>query len=95
MLRIGIHITEDRMDTNEVQDLNREKRRKRRRINRFLSIMVVVAFVAVIAVLGVFIYMKIAEMQKGSQHQSDVTEKLEELTGGETEVPVLGVITIV
>ena len=89
MLRSGIHITEDRMDTNEVQDLNREKRRKRRRINRFLSIMVVVAFVAVIAVLGVFIYMKIAEMQKGSQHQSDVTEKLEELTGDETEVPVV------
>ena len=89
MLRSGIHITEDRMDTNEVQDLNREKRRKRRRINRFLSIMVVVAFVAVIAVLGVFIYMKIAEMQKDSQHQSDVTEKLEELTGNETEVPVI------
>ena len=77
------------MDTNEVQDLNREKRRKRRRINRFLSIMVVVAFVAVIAVLGVFIYMKIAEMQKGSQHQNDVTEKLEELTGDETEVPIV------
>lgn len=89
MLRSGIHITEDRMDTNEVQDLNREKRRRRRRMNRFLAIMVVVAFVAIIAVLGVLIYMKIDEMQKGSQHQNEVTEKLEELTGDETEVPVI------
>ena len=77
------------MDTNEVQDLNREKRRRRRRMNRFLSIMVVVIFVALIVVLGIFIYMKVAEMQKESQHQIDVTEKLEELTGGETDVPIV------
>lgn len=81
------------MDTNEIQDidqdLKREKRRRRRRLNRLMAIMVVVILVALIALLGVFVYMKIDEMQKENEHQEDVTEKLEELTGNETEVPVI------
>ena len=85
--------TEDRMDTNEIQDidqdLKREKRRRRRCLNRLMAIMVIVIFVAMIALLGVFAYMKIDEMQKENKRQDDVTEKLEELTGDETEVPVI------
>lgn len=81
------------MDTNEIQDidqdLKREKRRRRRRLNRLMAIMVIVIFVAMIALLGVFAYMKIDEMQKENKRQDDVTEKLEELTGDETEVPVI------
>ena len=81
------------MDTNEIQDieqdLKREKRRRRRRLNRLMAIMVVIIFVALIALLGVFVYMKIDEIQKESEHQDIVTEKLEELTEDETEVPVV------
>ena len=81
------------MDTNEIQDidqdLKREKRRRRRCLNRLMAIMVIVIFVAMIALLGVFAYMKIDEMQKENKRQDDVTEKLEELTGDETEVPVI------
>ena len=77
------------MDTNEMEDLKREKRRRRRRVNRLLAIMVVIIFVALIALLGVFLYMKIDEIQKENKHQDIVTEKLEELTGDETEVPVI------
>lgn len=61
------------MDTNEIQDidqdLKREKRRRRRRLNRLMAIMVVVILVALIALLGVFVYMKIDEMQKENEHQ--------------------------
>ncbi len=77
------------MSTNELQDINRENRRKRRRRNRFLSIMVVILVVALIAGVGVFGYMKLSEYQKESAHKDEVAEKLEELTGDETEVPVI------
>lgn len=81
------------MDTNQIQDidqdLKRAKRRRRRRLNRLMAIMVIVILVALIALLGVFAYMKIDEIQKENKRQDDVTEKLEELTGTETEVPVI------
>ncbi len=77
------------MDTNQMQDLNRERRRRRRKLNRLMAIMVIVILVALIALLGVFAYMKIDEIQKENKRQDEVTEKLEELTGTETEVPVI------
>lgn len=77
------------MDTNEIQDVNRERRRRRRRMNRLMAIMVVVILVAVIALLGVFVYMKIDEIQKENKRQDDVAEKLEELKEDEEEVPVI------
>lgn len=77
------------MSTNEIQDINRENRRKRRRRNRFLSIVVVILVVALIAGVGVFGYMKLSEYQKENEHKDEVAEKLEELTGDETEVPVI------
>ncbi len=80
------------MDTNEiqeVQDANREKRRRRRQRNRLVAIMAVVIMVALVALIGVFIYMKIDEMQQESKHQDDVTEILEQLKEDETEVPVI------
>lgn len=77
------------MDINEVQDFNREKRRKRRIRNKFLSIMIVVLFVALIAILGVLAYMKLDEMRKNTKHQDEVADKLEELTGDETEIPII------
>lgn len=77
------------MSTNETQDINREKRRKRRVRNRFLSIMVVVLLVAVIAGLGGLGYMKLSGLKQSKDHDDKVTEKLEELTGDETEIPVI------
>ena len=81
--------TEDRMDTNEIQDANREKRRRRRRMNRLMAMMTVIILVALIGILGIFVYMKIDEIQKENKRQDDVAEKLEELTGDETDVPVI------
>lgn len=77
------------MSTNEMQDINRENRRKRRRRNRFLSILVVILVVALIAGVGVLSYMKLSEYQKENEHKDEVAEKLEELTGDETDVPVI------
>lgn len=77
------------MEINEIQDINRERRRKRRIRNKFLSIMVVVLFVALIALLGFFVYMKLDEMQAETKHKDEVADKLEELTGDETEIPVI------
>ena len=54
-----------------------------------MAIMVVVILTAMVALLGVFVYIKIDEMQKENKHQDDVAEKLEELTEDETEVPVI------
>ena len=81
------------METNEIQDINldenRQKRKKRRQRNKFLAVMTVVLFSMLIVCLGVFAYIKIDEMQKKNEHQEDVTEKLEELTEDEPEVPVI------
>ena len=77
------------MDTNETQDLRREKRRRRRRLNRLIAVMAVVILVALVGLLGVFIYMQVNDLQKENKRQDDVVEKLEELTGDETEVPVI------
>lgn len=77
------------MDTNEIQDLKRERRRRRRKLNRLMAIMVVIILVALVALLGVLTYMKIDEIQKENQHQDDVVDKLEQLTENETEVPVI------
>ena len=81
------------METNEIQDINldenRQKRKKRRQRNKFLAVMTVVLFSMFIVCLGVFAYIKIDEMQKKNEHQEDVTEKLEELTEDEPEVPVI------
>ena len=77
------------MDTNETQDLRREKRRRRRRLNRLMAVMAVVILFALVGLLGVFIYMQVDDLQKENKRQDDVVEKLEELTGDETEVPVI------
>ena len=77
------------MDIQKVQDLKREQRRKRRLRNKFLSVLTVVLFAVLIAFLGVFIYMKLDEMQKAKTHNDDVSDKLEELTGDETDIPVI------
>lgn len=76
-------------DTDDNEDIKREKRRKRRMRNKFFAIMAVVLLVALIAAIGVLIYIKIDEIKTESEHQSDVEEKLEELTGDETEIPVI------
>lgn len=81
------------METNETQDINleesRQRRRKRRQRNKFLAVMAVVLCAMLIVCLGVFAYIKIDEIQQKNEHQEDVTEKLEELTEDETEVPVI------
>ena len=82
-------ITEDIMEVNELDEFNRERRRKRRKRNKFLAVMVVAIFVALIIAAGVFIWLKIDEIQKENKRQDEVSEKLEELTEDETDVPVI------
>ena len=77
------------MEVNELDEFNRERRRKRRKRNKFLAVMVVVIFVALIIAAGVFIWLKIDEIQKENKRQDEVSEKLEELTEDETDVPVI------
>lgn len=81
------------MEINETQDINlnenRKKRKKRRQRNKFFAVMAVVLFAMLIVCLGVFVYIKIDEIRKKNEHQEDVTEILEQLTGDEAEVPVV------
>lgn len=81
--------TEENVEVETEVDEKRQKRKKRRQRNKFLAVMTVVVLAMLIVCLGVFAYIKIDEMQKKNDHQEDVTEKLEELTEDEPEVPVI------
>lgn len=81
--------TETVQEEENLLEQQRIRRRKRRRRNRFLSIMTVVLLLLVILGLGAFGVKKIADARKQSEHQEDVEDKLEQLTGNETDVPVI------